>query len=263
MIVAWRLFEHFKHRRVNLVFHTSGLTERVREIPAEWLSGLTFHQVKDFNISSSSPQSKKSKRINFLIRNFLISALIKFGLLSRTNTDNDIESLKPWVLEIRGHYTQLSLSVAEISKMMKLIGLDKDETTEVYNAIHYRLGDLMQLSSKTHISPDRIREAYEKTFYDQNPIIILSDSSKYTIEKLLPKVGSLSHVSYLNLNSFETIAACYNSRQFIGTNSKLSLWIALFRLSNNRECNLLPLELSHHVSFLLNREFKSDELVYY
>lgn len=254
IVLAWRIVEKFTYRRVKLVFHTSGLTERKREIPTTWLGELTFRELEDFQKRLVVNEPAARSIINSRFHHYLLYTLIRLGILSRANTDDEFSHLKPWALEVRGHYSQFKIEALEISNLMKLIGLATTNSSEAYCTIHYRLGDLMQITGKSYIDPKRLRLAYEQHSSNYYPLVVLSDSKSENIEKVFPKISNRSIISYLNLKSFETIAFCYESKEFFGTNSKLSLWIAIFRIHSEKQGNILPSELSHHISSILNQE---------
>jgi hypothetical protein len=114
--------------------------------------------------------------------------------------------------------------------------------------IHQRLGDLMSLHNKGPVSMSRIVSVIA-SFRNQNNVklIISSDSSDIALSQLS------SALRAIKLNHYQTEAfggsleefffEGINSHVFIGSNSKISIWIALFRAQLGRSNTFLSSEL--------------------
>ena len=110
LVMAWRISSKFKCRRVRLVFHSSGVTERIRELPSEWLQNVSFIEVKDFVNTPPSKKPSQSKIAVEIDKTCFLGILLFSGILARANSDKELNRLKPWVLEVRGHYTDLKVN---------------------------------------------------------------------------------------------------------------------------------------------------------
>ena len=262
LIAAWRVSERFKYRRIRLVFHTSGVTERVREIPLSWLSDYSINEIRDFARGRTELELSQTNSTNKTLILFLSSVLIRIGVLARANTDLELRRIKPWVLALRGHYTEFRLQDLEIARLMNLFEIPKKRLPDNVLSIHYRLGDLLKLSSKSYIQPHRIGEALNHLSRKNYPVVIFSDSNLEDVSSLLTSHLNERSSSYLRMSPIDTIRSCVNSVEFLGTNSKLSLWIAIFRLRESA-VTALPRELLNHLQNEIQLESQSQKLLVY
>jgi hypothetical protein len=247
LVIAWRLSTSHRYRRVKLVFHTSGVSERVRELPLSWLSDYSINEIQDFAKSGMVVEPTKTTSISKTLITFLNSVLIRIGLLARANTNLELTRLQPWVLALRGHYTEFRLEDFEVTRLMNLFEIPKKRHSDNVLSIHYRLGDLLNLSSKSYIQPPRISKALIHLSPKNIPVVIFSDSDSEDVSSLLASHLKERGSSYLRMSPIDTIRSCVNSMEFLGTNSKLSLWIAIFRLKENR-ITAIPKELLNHLN---------------
>ena len=262
LVVAWRVSKLYDYRRINLVFHTSGVTERVREIPISWLGDFSFVEIRDFaHLNNTSENPEHSSFVNAIRRKWP-SFLTKCGLLSRANLDSDFEFLKPWILQFRGHYSHFRLQSSEILRLMNLFEITTIDTVFDQISIHYRLGDLLTLSNKTYIKPSRIKNTLERLRVHATPVIIFSDSAEEAVSKVLSPFFSDQRISYLQMPPIDTIRNCVKSKFFVGTNSKLSLWIAVFR-SMNGVMSAIPHELKEQLKAELELDGEQPNLLIY
>jgi len=251
LVMAWRVSSRYKYRRVRLVFHSSGVTERIRELPSEWLQNVSFTEVRDFIKTSPSGKLSQSKIAVKANKSPFLNILLFFRILSRANSDNEFDRIKPWVLEVRGHYTDLRITNLELSRLLSLMGLDSEKFEINCCSVHYRLGDLVHLQSKSYLSPERIKNTLNNHFDRTLPLNIFSDSEQSQVAKLLYNLHDGQKASYFSLPIIETIKSCFYSREFLGTNSKISLWIAIFRLHKDSGLSAIPFELRHHLEVQL------------
>ncbi len=262
LVIAWRLSTSHRYRRVKLVFHTSGVSERVRELPLSWLSDYSINEIQDFAKSKMSVEPSQTTSTSKIFITFLNFVLIRIGLLARINTDLELTRLKPWVLALRGHYTEFRLEDLEIARLMNLFEIPKKKFSDNVLSIHYRLGDLLNLSSKSYIQPSRINEALIHLSPKNIPVVIFSDSDSDDVSSLLASHLNERSASYLRMLPIDTIRSCVNSIEFLGTNSKLSLWIAIFRLKENR-ITAIPKELLHHLNNEIDLQSHGQNLSVY
>jgi hypothetical protein len=92
------------------------------------------------------------------------------------------------------------------------------------------MGDLLNLEEKSIVPVNRITEVVLKVLkqYDNVELHIFSDSPKEATE-LLMSAGLEVKITVHDLPAIEVIRLCYKSDFFIGTNSKISLWIVNLR----------------------------------
>lgn len=233
-IVAKRLKNCFPMRKIRIVFHSSGVTSRKIEIPSMLFQNFEIIFCDDFvveqlTIKKRSNTSMAKVYINSFMRSLMIEGLEKLKLLVRLNNESDFGALRPWLLEVRGHYTKIHLTSHEINWLKQNIIAD-DCVNELGNevSIHFRLGDLLTLQMKSHISTKAIAGVISK-IQNHSCVAIFSDSPPCVVKKVMYNSGFLSQSEILNLPTIEVIRSCTLSPYFIGTNSKISLWIAIFR----------------------------------
>ena len=229
-LFAWAIVEKLKikfpNRRVRIILHTSGVTERFSEI--DFLSNeLTIKKISDF----------KSLTNGSRLFGKLSKALFISGMISNSNSDIEFESLKPWVLMLRGHYSYQSLSTEIIYGLLKKYTDLNNESISPFNSqiegtlgIHYRLGDLLSLNTKSIISPDQVGNSLLFCLGQNkiNQIILCSDSISQALALLSPFMTD-KYVVAPKASILETIKILVECQYFIGTNSKISIWIILFR----------------------------------
>lgn len=217
-------------RKILFVAHTSGVTKRSFEIGEDF--NLEFIEVDDFS-------NKASGTLNFnltvknRLRNLVGEVLVFFGLVNRCNNDFEIEKIKPWILIARGHYTQFTFDAQVLKKIFDNLSrkMKYKVNSKPTLCIQYRLGDLLFIPNKVFTPPFAILEIISKFhLLDENPIIsILSDSPKNAEDLLVAAGLDKKNTHYLELNPAHTIIQAVNSTYFVGTTSKLSLWIAVMR----------------------------------
>ena len=251
LLIANRLSSNVRFRPIHLVFHTSGVTERNLEIPNAWLKGFRVVKKKDFKSFPTKSKVMNQQFNTFPIRRLLKSFLLGSGIVATSNSEEEFRLIKPWVFSIRGHYTQVHLTTSEILQMKARFGplLDKPATKVI--AIHYRLGDLTRLKSKEIIDPIRVLGALKSLVNQALPLCFFSDSSLSEFENIAREVLAPLRYDFHNLPPLETMQFCCMAKEFIGTNSKLSLWIAILRGSLSSRITLVPVEIKAQLDILL------------
>lgn len=262
LIAAWRISERFKYRRIRLIFHTSGVTERVRELPHHWLMDFLIQEVRDFELSKKGAPDSQTSQTKGKFVNLIPELLVRCGFLNRANSNQDFKVLKPWVCEIRGHYSGFLLEDSEIANLMNLILFESPVPTNDEISIHYRLGDLLSLSNKTYIKPSRINCILADMCESYVPTVIYSDSDAQKLSKVLGREFQNRLVSFAQLSPIDTIRLCVNSSFFVGTNSKISLWIAIFRSTHGR-ISAIPKELSEQLNSELDMTNRNHHVLIY
>ena len=229
-----------------LVFHSSGVTFREPEVVSllgrsEW----TF--VDDFKIPVSFFQTPP-KRIVSLVKE-LVSF---FGFISTANNLRDLYKIKPWVRQIRGHYSDVQVHEDELITFLETImGIDTSELSDSVNSnvlvCQYRLGDLLKLTDKDPIEIDRLVKVFRSLceYQSVNEIKILTDSVIPAREALSGKLDWEGNVFYSCKPPADTLRDGVMADYFIGTTSKISIWIAVIRFHLKKQSvTFMPIELS-------------------
>jgi hypothetical protein len=240
------LGKNVSNRDIQFVIHSSGVTRRAPEIE------IYSDKVKFKDDFSASPKVDSLTLNPFeFIKKQVKVMLIKLGVYAYCNSDAEVISLKRWVLAIRGHYTNRTLSSATISKVYARVKgssvvIDSEFTTNSLS-IHYRLGDLETLGYKSPINAERfiglIEDVMSKNTIEK--IYVYSDSPDIAIKKLKALSPSLNLIQR-DLPPIDSVIESTQTTFFIGSNSKLSIWITLFRaVQTQSKKSYLPREMKH------------------
>lgn len=241
----------FPYRRTIIHFHSAGVTQRALEIPITCLKDLEFEFVDDFSPYVSSRRTSWTDFFRKRIRELMVFSLEKLGFLARLNQEHEFQNVNLWLYQVRGHFTSINLKNNEIRWLIDTLGLSNSLSELTKNvSVHYRLGDLLVLNMKHPIANKRVSLALERV-EDSLPTHFYSDSSHEELSQIFREKRPNRAIKVFNLPTVEVIRACVASERFIGTNSKISIWIALFRLMNHGTANtLLPKEMSENLEIL-------------
>lgn len=244
-------------RPIKLVFHSAGVTERFSEL--EFLESIFqvqyLHDFKDgmSPLNSGTTLAKSSRSVLKIFKYFFT--------LSGTIAFKKPKFIFPWTLVIRHHFFDIGLTeeildqlVSQLvdNQLVKAPRFDKNSKL----LIHYRLGDLLTIDSKPPIQASRIIDLAirRSKSWTLDSILLASDSPELSLVRLSP-LQSVAPVISLNMPPWEMIQESINCEHFIGTASKLSLWVVLLRFSMLKSTdftNHLPNELHLPLSRLCN-----------
>ena len=175
------LKNRYPNRKFLIVFHSSGATRRFWELPNCFLK---VEIVDDFIYVSEEFEETKTNNLHFyiqnirkVIRDLIRILLIKSCLVIYIENEKDFASIKFWTIHIRGHYSNLLIPNENLLTISNLLKISSEKS--VQNAIHFRLGDLLYINSKSPIDIFRIGEAFNKiSQLDRDSVdwVIYSDS---------------------------------------------------------------------------------------
>ncbi len=271
-LFAWAFAEELLNsgfaRKITLILHNSGVTQRDSEITH--LSGRIQMKIfQDFSASSLPADSVGSNRNILRFRRRLISLLSRLQIIIFSD---DFQSIKPWTVQLRSHYSHRPLSnetlqfvKTTLNNFSTVDGSTKSENVKA--AIHYRLGDLLTLDNKTFVSADRVVSALEKVRGLEvggfNTVDIFSDSPEVAVDKL-SKQNSTFQYSYVDCPSWDVLVNLLKYPYFIATNSKIGIWVTLLRqLEESTRITLAPMELQRTLSLILLEDSKKSQIIYY
>ena len=235
-LYAWAMAEmvqaKYPRRKVEIVFHSSGVTKRYSDL--NFLRSEFEIKFRDDYISNS--QSKKaSKTANYSFKNLFKKFLHITKITLYCNNNEEFNRIKPWTLSLRGHYSYINLEVDIVKKMLLKIcneyemppfkSINQDKTLSV----HYRLGDLQHLETKTYIDPNNLGESIEKTILSKKCKSVTIYSDDQTAAQQLLHDFIPGETVFANTDVWNTLLDLICTNYFIGTNSKISLWAAIFR----------------------------------
>lgn len=242
---------HYKSRKIHIDFHTSGVTERKVEI-SDYLYGFSYSQVRDYNSKNTEFFSYRSKSNFFrLMRNLYKHLLVILRILVYID-EKDLKYIRPWTLQIRGHYSYRKIDVETFETLMSFLKINSHDFFLDENfryVFQYRLGDLVFLKTKDYVNLNLLEPIFEnlmKTDSSTKIIACLTDSPELA-KVSLAKYEFLFQSIVLCKTPNDTIDLGFRSEIFIGTNSKISLWIVILRLIYNKGLCFLPNELLWNV----------------
>lgn len=263
-LYAWALLEDLIHdfpqRRVKLVLHNSGVTKRQSDLDFLGLE-IPLEVVDDFS-NSFGPNYGSGKKNS--INKFKISKLVKFalrtlGFLATANTNHEYKKIRNWTTEIRGHYSYRTISKETLLLMKSraercgkswLIDDNSDSISLDVLRVHVRLGDLLLLESKGPLSFERIYSAieqYKTKDSNSRSIYLSSDSPEIALEYFLEKYP-FDTISPIVQDPWGTIRILSSGGIFIGTNSKISVWVAILKLNQDKASRVsLPNGSMNHI----------------
>ena len=214
-------------RKLELVLHTSGITKRESEI--DFLSSqINIKSVEDFT-SKHINSGHNSFKMRFLkLYKGQIRSFLNFSKLVITD-DNKIMSIMPWTIDIRCTYSKINLSSELIKSLGFLLKFDPEQAKKDIIGIHYRAGDLLKLKTESLIPLKIILNQIENLNIDQTKpkrVVFYSDSD---LELAEFKTSSNLEFEFKRTDTLNTILELASANVFIGTNSKVSLWVAILK----------------------------------
>lgn len=244
-----KLKRRFPNRRIKAINHTSGVTRRVTEFNFDSI-GVNVVQTEDFetaklskDLLDTSPKFPQSFRVWARWR--AIQTLKKSKIIVDSNNDKSFDSIKPWTIAIRGHYTNLKIQKEFVVELYRsILGSrihSEMQTSKV--VIHYRLGDLISLKQKSPVNPEKIDAILSSVLSDGQSPLLLTDSSISEFSTFVINTRFLKECQPQTLNPQDTLLKCIDADILIGSSSKLSLWGAIFRQFILKKNSYLPKDL--------------------
>jgi len=231
LAVAYDLQRKYPKRKIKLLLHTGGVTKRVSELDFIDSIGFEIIQISDFQIPDKAHKNwVKSNKIR--VKRLLIKILYFFKFIVSANSETNFDSIQPWTVSIRGHYFNRKVSTHFYEYLLKHIKIEEKQfsRSQFEIAIHYRMGDLLTLSEKSISPANKIIELVRQIqkSHSNLKINVYSDSPQVA-KKTLFSAGLTDEFTVWDLPTIEVIQACAGANYFIGTNSKVSLWIVNIR----------------------------------
>lgn len=261
------LQNRFPTRRIVLISHTGGVTERQVAVEG-FISGLEIRIVSDYQETSRQGDATFSllAALKRTLRSAGRSTLMRIGLLAELNTSDEMSRVRFWVLSVRGHYSYQKVSAQTVKRLWfdskvinPILGVDVSGV-----GIHYRLGDLIDLENKTWVSKKRLEEIVRSLAVglSRENCWVFSDSLDVAAE-LLCELHESFDVCFVDSEAIEAIAFLSAVEFFVGTNSKISLWIAILRCYHLEFPKVaMPVELKVNIQMLFDDDF-THQIHYY
>ena len=247
-----RVQELYPRKRIILVLHTGGITARNSEI--DFLSNkINLLKVDDYRAGSNDKQSHTTDSSS--IFNFVKASIKPLANNFRfvITDDKRVLKVKFWTFSVRCTYTSNILRKQDIVHMADILGITSNSAEQNFTGVHYRMGDLPTLKPSALVPLDSI----SKIINDLNKagavidkVRIYSDSIIDNSNLQLPKeIDS----EWKSVDTLQTISELSKAQYFIGTSSKVSLWVAIFRWALNTAGDVyLPSSIMNQFDQLTN-----------
>ena len=231
---AYELRKKFPNRKILLLLHTSGASERFSELDFLSNSDFKIRQVKDFKKSSfnQSAQIRRVQRIQNRINLIARKMLYQTGFICLANTNAEFYRMRPWVISTRGHYFNRAISPSFFDFLLNHIRVNEKTNNEkgFKLVIHFRLGDLLELQSKSPLAADKLVHKVNSVLQHRpDPSIVVFSESLIEARQKLVSAGLQREFVVSDLSTAQLISQSLEADFFIGTSSKISLWIANLR----------------------------------
>ena len=224
-----RVQEMFPGKRIILVLHTGGATARRSEI--DFLSSkISLLKVDDYHARSNSRQLHKSGSRSILLYMKIYIKFLANCFRFVITDDRKVFKVRSWTYSVRCTYTLNVLRKQDIVHMADLLEIDSNSSEQNFLGVHYRMGDLPTVKPESLVPLKSISSVINQivsTGAVIEKVKIFSDSILDDSNLQLPEeIG----VEWKSLETLQTIRELSKAKYFVGTNSKVSLWVAIFRL---------------------------------
>ena len=266
--IAYELSYLKLNREIRLVLHSSGVTLRESEISHLNLP-FTVESLSDF-----SPKTKDGKAPSYRSQRnlFNVSLVRLLESLRIIVFSGELSKVMPWTVQLRGHYTKRTIPqriLVDIYSLFEssVVSVHGKHEESFVTAMHYRLGDLVSLSNKSFIDPSRIAGALDFIHRDcedsRKEVTVYSDTIE-TAESKLKSINSNFDFTFKSKSTWETIHDLVSFDNFISTNSKIGIWVVLFRsLGESKGMSLVPKELQPALELELENKYFLTKIHYY
>ena len=227
-----RVQELYPRKRIILVLHTGGITARNSEI--DFLSNrINLLKMDDYRAGSIHKQSRAStSKPKFYFLKVFIKSLANYFRFVITD-DKKVLKVKFWTFSVRCTYTLNILRKQDIVHMADILGITSNSSDQNFTGVHYRMGDLPTLKPSALVPLDSVSKVINdlvKAGAVIDKVRVYSDSILENSNLQLPKeIDS----EWKSVDTLQTISELSKAHYFIGTSSKVSLWVAIFRWALN------------------------------
>lgn len=261
------LGQRYPKKQISIVLHSNGVTKRA---PAIDFLGEKYKIIVKDDFDDRLKSDTNVSKSKLILKQILKMIMEKSHLVLEGNSTLEQRKIKPWTLVLRGHYSYAEISKNTLKIMAKEIedliepGFRQNFKRASYIGLHYRLGDLVKLDNKSHIEPTVI-STYVLQVAKVNHV---TDIHIYSDDLVLARnllSNELNDSALFNeADIWVAIVNLIHSDYFIGTNSKISIWIILFRLLNDpKSWNAIPLSMQENLEKIWPQIVSSKNIFYY
>jgi hypothetical protein len=177
--------------------------------------------------------------------------------------DKKVLKVKFWTFSVRCTYTSNVLRKQDIVHMADILGITSNSLEQNFIGVHYRMGDLPSLKPSALVPLDSISKIVNdliKAGAVIDKVRIYSDSIVENSNLQLPReIDS----EWKSVDTLQTISELSKTKYFIGTSSKVSLWIAIFRLCLAVPGSIyLPVNIASNLNHLIDLDKKNFSSIF-
>jgi hypothetical protein len=255
------LSRKYTNRDFLIYFHSSGVTQRFPD-PEICKLDIKTKFIDDYFISQNPRTIGNYSKYKTRLRGLIIQFLDRWGFSIRPNDLEEVV-IRPWTFEIRGHYSKIKFPLPTYQLMATMLSLYDLIELQSQLAIHVRAGDLLELVDKNMTPISDLMNISQSEGFRNSRIVVFTESTNWLAKQLAayslrakPKILG-PEVAPLSL-----MRQCISAKQFIGTNSKLSLWISVFRILSGQHQTAIPGTLRLHFEALCPEGVKQNPVYY-
>ena len=260
----------FPSRKFILVLHQGGVTLRESEIDSIFV-GVATQPVLDFIRVPTESLTDSKRRHKLKMKDAAKLVLKRLSVTLPLSNDEDFQRIRGFTLSVRGHYSYRTLSKNTIQGLIDKLSESARNVFENGSGystgigVHYRLGDLLTLDTKQPLEETRVVSVVENLLSVNvlEAMTVFSDSPKIAqsiFKKYLPKIA----VHSPQATTWEAISNLVHSDYFVGTFSKVSLWIVILRYYSEGEMvSFMPLESRDNIRKFLGSNLDAERVKFY
>ena len=233
LAVIYEINKKIPNKEIDLVHHTAGVTKRFFELDTMLDSKFSLKVVNDYKQTKDKAKNDSKRLLKKLVASSAKFILNVTRVSINLDTTPNLNRIKPWTLEIRGHYSKRQIENIFLGECLKFFNKFPTYPEGISDAltVHYRLGDLLTITEKSFIAPHHLmnRIIEIKNNHPLNRIIVYSDSIEEAKNRLEKIFEIFDMVNFMDSPTQSVIQSCIESSFFLGTNSKVSIWIVKLR----------------------------------
>lgn len=264
--LALDLRNRFPRRKIVLYLHTGGVSRRESELQGLFPELRTI-VVDDFDALEKTTAHGRAKSRKVSFTQIAKGTLLRSGFLATCNDEAEYLIIKPWVYEIRGHYSYRPISPTSAETICNRISnlAKSDNRNSNTLGIHLRLGDLINLESKSFVNIEKLGLELSTVLQNHRFDIarIYSDSPRLAFSYLQPYLDGLK-IQVMERSALDLLSDSLHFDYFVGTNSKISFWAVFFRFSKlSSSAQSMPLENRKNLISLEGSETRFPDCRFY
>jgi hypothetical protein len=242
-------------RKIRLIFHSGGVTRRPVEIIPLLPNDFSFTTVDDYNPIRKTSNSQRKKLWKSLLAKVIQATMI----VQKPETLEELHGLKPWTISFRGSYSHCAFGHDDLLDLFAYISDgERNEKTDL-SILHYRLGDLLDID-KSYVAASDVAKVLK--LLPTSEWQVFSDSPFIAVSKLEKELSEIKLIATNSSSSNDILLDCVASKFFVGTNSKISIWAAVFRTVLFNRISFLPIGLQSLMKALVPTTM-SNNITYY